>query len=349
MTTYYVQEDGDNGNAGTSKGAANAWADPGYASGQITSGDIVYVKSGTYTLDNTTAGSAGGPVLFGTLSVDAMMVGYEVDDDDGCPTGDRPVFAAGSQSPSYMMKIAGADRYHQLIANFDIDCNDKAVLGIDGSSQNTCEVHNCIVRNATTAGFDAVKAISCKSIDAAGYGFQSSAAYYCVAEGGGRGFYTYTNGCMYCIANGCTQGFYRPYRELNANCVAYDCSGDGFEDYQNTSAAAFINCVSIKNGGFGFDGHIGSRIINCAVPAAGASGIANTLGNFDETPMYQSNLLELTVDPFVDGANGDFRLNQTAGGGLVLRAAGLGVFGQQNNVDVGAVASAKQYLALLQG
>ena len=44
--TYYIATDGDNGNPGTN---AEPWATFQYAQGQVSAGDTVIVKDGTYT------------------------------------------------------------------------------------------------------------------------------------------------------------------------------------------------------------------------------------------------------------------------------------------------------------
>lgn len=62
MTTYYVSTAlGNDGNAGTSEGAGNAWATIGHALSVVAAGDLVYIKAdGTYTEDCniTTAGAS---------------------------------------------------------------------------------------------------------------------------------------------------------------------------------------------------------------------------------------------------------------------------------------------------
>ena len=59
MTTYYVTTSGSDSNAGTSEGAA--FATIGKAgSVALTSGDRIYVKSGTYVLASDTPDVAGG-------------------------------------------------------------------------------------------------------------------------------------------------------------------------------------------------------------------------------------------------------------------------------------------------
>ena len=58
-TTYYIAKTGDNGNTGTSPG--NEWATHAYAATQISPGDTVLIRGGTYTeyISNVYASGAG--------------------------------------------------------------------------------------------------------------------------------------------------------------------------------------------------------------------------------------------------------------------------------------------------
>jgi hypothetical protein len=48
-------------------------------------------------------------------------------------------------------------------------------------------------------------------------------------------------------------------------------------------------------------------------------------------------LTSLGADPYVNQAGGDFRPNANSPGGAQLRAAGIGVYGQTDSEDIGAV------------
>ena len=94
MTTYYVTTSGSDSNAGTSEGAA--FATLGKAgSVALTSGDIVYVKSGTYVLGSDTPDVAGGVAV---IREGVSVYGYESTIGDNCPTGNRPVLDASGFS-----------------------------------------------------------------------------------------------------------------------------------------------------------------------------------------------------------------------------------------------------------
>ena len=64
MATYYVDDDGDNGNSGTADDSA--WATLDYADTQVSAGDIVYAMNGTYNeyWTMTHGGSVGNRVYW---------------------------------------------------------------------------------------------------------------------------------------------------------------------------------------------------------------------------------------------------------------------------------------------
>jgi hypothetical protein len=93
------------------------------------------------------------------------------------------------------------------------------------------------------------------------------------------------------------------------------------------------NCVFYGNGGYGVGGaDVHRQIVNCAFGS-------NTSGNVEGTVTYQVGDITLTADPFVDNAGDDYRPNNTAGGGALLRGASSPWLGdyQTTQGDVGAL------------
>jgi len=77
-TAYYVATDGDNGNAGT---FAEPWATWEYGFGQLSSGDTLYIRGGTYTYS------------------DGNGYGIYIDDVDGTASEPVCVFNYPGESP----------------------------------------------------------------------------------------------------------------------------------------------------------------------------------------------------------------------------------------------------------
>lgn len=119
-------------------------------------------------------------------------------------------------------------------------------------------------------------------------------------------------------------------------CVFYGNGGDGARVSGGSMGTSATNCVFYGNGGYGFDDSSLSvgfdiRLANNAY-GANTSGPTRA-GSFAD----ESGAVTLTGDPFTDAANGDFRLNSTAGAGAACRGAGRGTFTQTASSYAGTV------------
>ncbi len=335
MTTYFVKT-GGNDTTGDGLAWGTAWATPGKAGGSLSADDILYIGNGTYTLTNSTANTAGGPLALPTNGACNVV---------GCADGDEtdfssfPTIDAGSQNNVSLFALDGADGHNQIIFNIKFDGQQGSNnFGINGTNQSfefavLCEAVDC------PTGFDTLVAISCKSsyASASGKGFHDSICFHCWADTHAAGFDGSARQFVNCIASNCTAGWddSAAYRCAYSHCIAYNSTNSGFACRNTTtlSGGVFTDCVAYGNGAFGWDFNTlsGSSLINCA---AGN----NTSGRTDGNEALDLDAITLTADPFTNAASGDFSPNNTAGGGALLKAAALGVFGQAvNNFDVGAV------------
>lgn len=328
--TYYVQTDGNNGNAGTATGSGNAWADPGYAASQMAVGDLCYVKSGTYVVTTVTPG-AGGPVLLPT-DVVCRMEGYDTTPGDMCIGGTRPIVQASSSlnpaSTCYLIQGNGTFNEEQLFVALEADGNSEPnTVGIKGDSANYVACFLCTSRNNASYGFDTIKTTACYSADNGGHGFNGMFPAFCYSySNNGLGFNGGSAVVAFCISHGDVDGF-AGYHSVYVNCVAYGNSDDGFWQLRNNQ---FINCVAVNCTGHGYDTADNTVLVNCA-------DYNNTAGRTSGTPLADISPINLTGDPFTNAASGDFSLNNTAGAGAALRAAGIQVAEQTGYQDVGAV------------
>lgn len=132
---------------------------------------------------------------------------------------------------------------------------------------------------------------------------------YCIAvDSAGYGFHIRDNGCATIL-----------------NCTAYSCGNSGFyvESWNGTAFThTFINCISSENTGYGFIGissAVAPRVLtyNCATYSNSSGATSNTTN---------SGLITLSADPFVTktpgAGTGDYDLNNTSGGGALLRQLG---------------------------
>jgi len=336
MTTYYVRTDGSNGNTGTADTAGGAWADPGYASGQLAAGDICYVKSGTYTLTTATAAIAGGPILF-PAGIESYIYGFETTAGDDCPTGNRPVLAAATFVPTYMAQLRGGYQDPQRFMNFDIDGNSKAVVGLDGNGTTnyryTCSRNVHVYDCDGTAGVQNIRGSRITSSSCAGIGFKNCDVDHCRSStNGGNGFDQ--SGEKYqtisCVADNNTgTGFVLTQYEIVRACTAYSNTGAGF---QNNYCGVVEDCVAVDNGSWGHRYATSARQDAQLINFATHNNTSGAVQGANET-----NSIALSASPFVDAPGNDFELNSTTGGGALLRGLGTYIIGQTANNDIGAV------------
>jgi len=317
------------------------FATPGKAAAVMTvDGHQTWVDDGTYTNTTATPGP-GGPVLFAT-AVAVMMQGYEVTRGDR--TGVRPILSWGAVAApgatTYLFSGQGSDK--QVFAN--LRANGNSVVNVSGFNM-TATRHmaiDCYAEHCNDTG-----AIGFLGI-AGGAG-----AHRCYATDCNIGFSTAVVNC--CEAEACNIGF----SESRPNCcLSHDNAGDGF--VTTAAGVAHVNCTADNNGGDGFDvSGTGNTFIACLATNNGAYGYNivsnastlfycasynNTSGRNDAAGSPDFNAITITSDPYVNRAGGDFRLNSVpVTGGKLARNTGIGVYGQTDNADVGAIQHSDEY------
>lgn len=298
-----------------------------------TAGNGVWVRSGTYTLN---AGWVAG--------IRCAMIGYATVRGD-CPTGDnRPLLNANANGLTLYSN--GANIECQL-AHLRLSANGKtSITGVSfGNSRNAGA---WIKVTGATTGFT-VSAAYCTysycEADSCATGFSGTLTLsYCRAVScTSNGFATSSGALINCIAHSCATGF-NAGGTIFFHCTAYNNTSHGFTN--GNPGSHFINCIATNNGGYGYN--IGTavslRFDNC-YGLSNTSGLilsATPLTGGAQGPLYAPAPANLSANPFVDAANGDFRLNDTPGGGGLLRAAGYpsafpGLPLTANFADIGAV------------
>lgn len=112
------------------------------------------------------------------------------------------------------------------------------------------------------------------------------------------------------------------YRAQILRNAVYGCAGDGIAvtDDDAITEAVIANNILHGNGGYGINLSVGSTELNDRRRAMiDFNAFRSNTSGARNNHSAGSNDVTLTVDPFVDATNGDFRLNNTAGGGAALR------------------------------
>ncbi len=335
MATYYVKTTGNDTTGDGSSG--NPWASPGKAVGSMAVDDVLYIEEGTYTITSSTPNIAGGRISM-PANLACTIIGHATGDITDFSA--KPTISAGALSTISIIVMDGADAELHIVFNVRVDGEGHAsVQGFNGTSYNNEFCINCEAIDCGTNGFESCTCFNCKSSftgTPTGFGFNACAVSYCWADNHANGLAATGMTASHSIFSNCTNGVQdsNTYRARFINCVAYNCANSGFalRNAATLSGAVYVNCIAYGNGSYGWDFNVlsGSGLINCA---AGDNATARTDGN----AAFDLNPITLTADPFTNAAAGDFSLNNTAGGGALLRSLGYGIPGQTQNIDIGAV------------
>lgn len=318
MADYYVTTTGSDSNTGLSESLA--FASLGKACATAVSGDNIYVKSGTYTLTSTTNNANAGRF---TIAAGVRVEGYNSTVGD---LGTAPVISAGSLTSFTMCTINATfnGRSAQLI---NIEFNGQSnstVTGVNATANYTHNVRRVTVSNCTT-GFLGTAGQSCIS--------------NCSAISCGTGFSAFYM-LFGCIARSCTSFGFDNHKNA-AFCLAINNGNSGFRSL-TTIGSSHLNCVAHGNTNYGFEiAYDIGLIANCLATSNTQHGYSlgggnnnsmtainnanwnNTSGANRYTQTAEIGRIDLTANPYTDATNLDFTINNTAGGGVLLRSAGF--------------------------
>lgn len=290
-------------------------------------------SSTSYTLTSTTSNVSGG--IFTAPTAAFSLEGYDQTRGDRTANQPKTIWSGTVGSVTYAFNVANS---RNVFLNMVVD--GASIANASGFSINQlktsaiqCIAQNC---NGTAAiGFlglsGSMGATSCKA-DTCTTGFSAGTVDSCVAKACTNGFLN-TTVHRNCLAyTNTTAGF-----SVNTGCYFNRCTADGntVDGFITTGQAEFVNCIaSNQSGGSGIGFSTSSNqstMHNCAVYNNTTHVTTGT-----NAPFLNEGLITLAADPYVNQAGADFRPNNTNPGGAQLRAAGIGVYGQTNNVDIGA-------------
>lgn len=311
------------GTAASTGGTGNlggAMASPALPFSVAVNLNLVFIKSGSYTLSSSSTNVANG--LINATQQALRIEGY------GSVRGDlgtAPVLTASGISTVSL--VATASGTQNQIKN----------LTVDGASLTSIRCFNLgsgygyllFAKNATNTGI-ATTTTTLEQCRATG----------CATAGAGINGTGIWCGCV--SYSNTVSGFNTGSNMALVDCIAYSNSGassDGFAS--GGTGATFINCAAYSNGRQGFNLSQTSCVaINCIAESNGSIGLTVTANSgllincaaFSNSTNFniQSNVNGQNINPitytasaFVNAAGGNFALNANAGGGAALRAAGI--------------------------
>jgi len=273
-----------------------------------TTGHIVYVKSGTYSISTATINVSGGAV---SDTLQYTMCGYDTTR-TLTNTDTRPVL-------QYNASTVTGITSRGLFINLELDGNSQTAAKADGGSG--AMYYRCLYRNMSTASGSGVH-LWCiaTSNSAATLVGQIS---YCEA-------YSNTSTPIsspqvihtisYNNTGASTDGFDLSTVSTNAyHCHSYGNGRHGFH-FPAARGAGISNCHAENNSGYGFN------LTTNAAALIHCSAYNNTSGTYPTLLQTVLNKGFITVTDgsvYANAAGSDFSLNATALRGALLRAAGF--------------------------
>lgn len=318
-TTVTLDRSPDNGGGGVSAatgkvGGALAWPLDG-----VVQYNKIWIKSGTYTLTNTTQGAAGGPIYLNQTGTGCNYEGYETTRGD---LGTPPVFSVGSLNASSLTPIifARSSFAGSHIINVKVDGTDKNRnwYGIKIHDYRMvamyCQAENCHYGFSCNSN----KVAFCKASNCGLYGFYHVLPLFSEAHDCTTGFDVYTNEGSHSLAYNCQTGFSLSgggdvYRCIADSCTQYGIKHDS--SYNNSIENVVTNC----NYGFYFRGTALSSTKNFLYN--NTTDYLYSSGNNPANRYVSNDTTSITTSPYVDQANDDYTLNSDATGGQVVQDA----------------------------
>lgn len=298
-------------------------ASPAKAIGFVASGNIVFVKSGSYTISSSTAGASNGRINMATA---CHVIGYNTTRTVMNLDSSKPTLTASGISSTTIFTGSSSSG---LVRNIILDgASLTSLRGFDHSGSGS-SYERCEAKNFTNTGFN-TSTSSTSLIECYATGCTTQAAFIvvgriinCVASSNTSvvGFSSGGGTIIGCIAISNGTGFSNSGGRgtVFVNCIAYANTSDGFN---SDNVAIHVGCISESNGGWGYKNSafagliFGATIYDC-------SAYNNTSGAFQNSATASSTINSITVTAgsvFVDAASGNFALNATANQGLLLKS-----------------------------
>lgn len=331
---------GTMGSTGGTYFVGGAAASPTDFSTKPTQGNIVWMKaSGTYTFTVTMSIATNG----GSGAQATSVKGYTTTRGD---RGAATVTTATNSTVIFTLTNNGKiDFYNLLMSNtagtraagFGLSASAQILLanvtmdgfstGVSGNGANSCYLYLVEVKNSTGDG------VSCGS----GGNTSTFFCQFCYIHGNGDDGLDLSIGavnpfwCVSCVIAGNTgYGI-----NFGSNAGNQDTMRGGLYDSVLASNGnsglrtiaddfipfSFSNVIFWNNGGYGAES-TGSPPGYLCICYSNAYG-SNTSGARLGWPASLNGDLTLTADPFTNAAAGDYSLNNTAGGGAVVKATGF--------------------------
>jgi hypothetical protein len=294
----------------------------------LVNGNMLWMKNdGVYTMTTTAAGPGG---YSQGMASGTMLEGYEVTRGD---MGSPPVVSSGGLGVPSMFGLVGGGYIIRNIVG-DRENTTGTVFYSNGTTLITdCESRNCT--GSAFAGFGLFE--RCRIVNGGSPG--SNPSYVrCSGDSITGAFQPGSGGFCYENINDGGDGFAVASGAPIIRCVAANMPGglsNGFS-VTGVSGGYVTDCLAVNGDGRGFD--TGTVALNAAnYVTQNCFTYNNANGSTNTAVMLVHEITELTGDPFVNSAAGNFFLNNITGAGAGLRNTGKAPPGVGSYPDTGAL------------
>lgn len=301
------------------------------ATGQNASGQIIYIKSGTYSVSTATNNVDGGTI---NDTNQCLYVGYDTNRNI-LNTDTKPIIQYNASTITYTST-------RSIFVNLTFDGNAQTAAKLCAGTPDA--FYRCKIQAMNTlAGNASYTFCEFTTCSAAFVGRFFGCEFYAntaTVAGNSSTTSSFTSCISRSNTGASTDGFDISSQGcFSTNCVSYANGRHGFQFNPASRASTAINCHAENNGGFGYNTQSGNAhlLINCSA-YNNTSGAVGTKG----TAFYEQGFITVTAGSvFANAAGGDFSLNNTTNQGALLRATGFpsafpASTGTANYLDIGA-------------
>lgn len=283
-----------------------AMLSPGKIAGVVVAGNIVFIKSGTYSITTASTNVAAGCIATAAI---VTWSGYNTTRTVG-NTDTRPVLQINVTTATIVTGTLG--NFINITFDGNTQTSSKGFSGVNSivqchftgftnSAINAAAMcKNCsFTACTTTAVIVSAACVDCEAYANTVTPFQSSSL------------------CIRCIAyantGATTDGFSISGVATWLDCTSYNNGRDGFR-WAGGNHHLLVNCYAETNAGFGFNSSARTPLIN--------SGAYNNTSGATTGTVDSIGFITPTASVFTNAAGNDFSLNNTASAGALLRNAG---------------------------
>lgn len=282
----------------------------------LTSGHIIYVQAGTYSISSASSNVSGGVC---NNSISPNIIGYSTNRNI-TNTDTPPLIQFGVNGVSLFVTRAA-------VYNIAFDGNTKTTATHSGANDSTVYNRCSFTKMNVAAGGGAYNYCTATGNSAAVWGGEANfcEAYANTATPNIAGGASYFHCIHYNNTGASTDGFNMSGGPVSAiGCIAYGNGRAGFNLVTTSRSVTLINCHAENNTTYGFDfssiGGSAAMLYNC-------SAYNNTTARYPTANAAVQQIVgfvTVTVGSvFVAAGSNNFALNNTASQGALLRATGF--------------------------